>query len=58
MTYTNKWDEEYSEFEAFMARKELKIINRRMQRGRIKSIEEGNFIATNPPFGYKIEYFK
>ena len=53
---SNEWDEEYSEFEAFMARKELKIINRRMQRGRIKSIEEGNFIATNPPFGYKIEY--
>lgn len=53
---SNEWDEEYSEFEAFMARKELKIITRRMQRGRIKSIEEGNFIATNPPYGYKIEY--
>lgn len=52
----NEFDEEYSEFEAFMARKELKLITRRMQRGRLKSIEEGNFIATNPPFGYKIEY--
>ena len=53
---SNEWDEEYSEFEAFMARKELKLINRRMQRGRLKSIEEGNFIATNAPYGYKIEY--
>ncbi|WP_315166830.1 recombinase family protein [Metaclostridioides mangenotii] len=53
---SNEFDEEYSEFEAFMARKELKLITRRMQRGRIKSIEEGKFVATNPPYGYKIEY--
>jgi len=50
----DEFDEEYSEFEAFMARKELKLINRRMQRGRIKSVEEGNFIATSPPYGYDI----
>lgn len=50
----DEFDEEYSEFEAFMARKELKIITRRMQRGRIKSIEEGNYIGTYAPFGYKI----
>lgn len=49
----NEWDEEYSEFEAFMARKELKLITRRMQRGRIKSVEEGKFIASKPPYGYK-----
>ena len=53
---SNEFDEEYSEFEAFMARKELKLITRRMQRGRIKSIEEGKFVATNPPYGYKIKY--
>jgi len=29
----DEFDEEYSEFEAFMARKELKIINRRVQSG-------------------------
>lgn len=52
----NEFDEEYSEFEAFMARKELKLITRRMQRGRIKSVEEGKFIATSAPFGYKFEY--
>lgn len=52
----DEFDEEYSEFEAFMARKELKIINRRLQRGRIRSVEEGNYIATLPPYGYKIHY--
>ena len=52
----NEWDEEYSEFEAFMARKELKLITRRMQRGRIKSVEEGKFIASHSPFGYKFTY--
>ncbi|WP_225434119.1 recombinase family protein [Peribacillus tepidiphilus] len=51
----DEWDEEYSEFEAFMARKELKIITRRLQRGRIASVEAGNYIATNPPFGYVIK---
>jgi site-specific DNA recombinase len=49
---TDEFDEEYSEFEAFMARKELKLITRRMQRGRIKSIEEGNYIGAYAPFGY------
>lgn len=53
---SNEFDEEYSEFEAFMARKELKLITRRMQRGRIKSVEEGKFIGSNAPFGYKFEY--
>lgn len=51
----DEWDEEYSEFEAFMARKELKIITRRLQGGRIRSVEEGNYIATRPPYGYLIK---
>lgn len=50
----DEWDEEYSEFEAFMARKELKIITRRMQGGRIRSAQEGNYIASRPPYGYSI----
>ncbi len=50
----DEFDEEYSEFEAFMARKELKIINRRLQRGRVRSIEEGNYLSPLPPFGYEI----
>lgn len=52
---SDEWDEEYSEFEAFMARKELKLITRRMQRGRIKSVEEGKFIGSSAPYGYKTE---
>ncbi|MCC8435426.1 recombinase family protein [Brevibacillus sp. M2.1A] len=52
----NEFDEEYSEFEAFMARKELKIITRRLQSGRIRSVEEGNYIGTRPPYGYNIFY--
>jgi site-specific DNA recombinase len=51
----DEWDEEYSEFEAFMARKELKIITRRLQGGRIRSVEEGNYIGTRPPYGYEIK---
>lgn len=48
----NEMDEEYSEFEAFMARKELKIINRRLQRGRVRSVMDGNYIGTYAPYGY------
>lgn len=50
----DEFDEEYSEFEAFMARKELKIITRRLQRGRLLSIEKGNYLGTYPPYGYTI----
>ena len=52
----DEFDEEYSEFEAFMARKELKLITRRMQRGLIKSIEDGNYLYRLPPYGYDIFY--
>jgi site-specific DNA recombinase len=45
-------DEEWSEFEAFMARRELKTINKRLQRGRLMAVQEGKFIAAHPPFGY------
>ncbi len=37
-----------------MARKELKIITRRMQRGRVASVEAGNCLGTHAPFGYDI----
>jgi site-specific DNA recombinase len=50
----NEFDEEYSEFEAFMARKELKIINRRLQQGRLRSVEEGNYLGSVPPYGYQL----
>ncbi|AVP54487.1 site-specific recombinase [Clostridium tetani] len=55
---SNDFDEEYTEFEAFMSRKELKMINRRMQGGRVRSVEDGNYIATNPPLGYDIHWIK
>ncbi len=45
-------DEDYSEFEALMARKELRIIKRRLLRGRIQTVKEGGYLA-NPPYGYK-----
>jgi site-specific DNA recombinase len=52
----NEIDEEYSEFETFMARKELKTITRRLQGGRVRSVEDGNYIGTYAPYGYKLEY--
>lgn len=52
----NEMDEEMTEFKAFFARRELKTINRRMQGGRVRSVEEGNYIATNAPLGYDIAF--
>lgn len=54
----NEMDEEITEFKTFFSRRELKTINRRMQGGRVRSVEEGNYIATNPPFGYDITFIK
>lgn len=45
-------DEEWTEFEAFMARRELKIITRRLQRGRRMSAACGKSISRRPPYGY------
>lgn len=49
----DEFDEEYTEFGMFMARKELKMINRRLQRGRMASVESGNYIGNKPPYGYR-----
>ncbi|KRU24048.1 recombinase [Clostridium sporogenes] len=49
-------DEDYFEFESFMGRKEYKMIKKRMQGGRVRSIEDGNYIATNAPYGYDISH--
>lgn len=51
----NEFDEEYSEFEAFMSRKEYKMINKRLQRGILHSVREGNYNSPRPPFGYVIK---
>lgn len=50
----NDLDEDYGEFEAFMSRKEYKMIKKRLQGGRIASVNEGNYIATRAPYGYDI----
>lgn len=49
---SNEFDEEYFEFGLFMSRREYKTINRRIQRGRIASVQEGKYIAGTPPLGY------
>ncbi len=48
----NDLDETYSEFESFMARQELKLIKRRLQRGVRRTAEEGGFLSL-PPYGYQ-----
>lgn len=48
----NELDEEYTEFQSFFARRELKTITRRMRQGLNKTIQEGGYIA-NAPYGYK-----
>lgn len=48
----DEMDEEWTEFEAFMARRELKIITRRLQRGRRLSAAGGKSVSRRPPYGY------
>lgn len=45
-------DEEQVEFKAFFARRELKRITKRMQGGRVDSVNEGAYIGTWEPYGY------
>lgn len=47
-------DEEYMEFELFMSRREYKMIRKRMERGKLQSVIEGNYIGTYRPYGYEI----
>lgn len=50
----NEYDEEYFEFGLFMSRREYKTITRRMQRGILQSVKEGNYVGSLPPYGYDI----
>lgn len=50
----NEFDEEYFEFGLFMSRREYKTIRRRMQRGLLEAIKEGNYVGSLPPYGYDI----
>lgn len=49
----NEFDEEYFEFGLFMSRREYKTINRRLQRGRIASVNEGKYVGGTAPYGYE-----
>lgn len=49
----NEFDEEYFEFGLFMSRREYKTINRRLQRGRLMSVQEGKYIGGTAPYGYR-----
>lgn len=49
----NEFDEEYFEFGLFMSRREYKVINRRLQRGRNASVKEGKYLGSKAPYGYK-----
>lgn len=45
--------EEHTEFQAFLARREFKLINRRLQMGRLAAAREGRFISPTAPYGYR-----
>ncbi|NCB52198.1 MAG: recombinase family protein [Clostridia bacterium] len=49
---SDEMDEELTEFKAFMARREYKMIRKRMRRGLMQTIEAGGYVA-NPPYGYQ-----
>ena len=49
----NEFDEDFFDISAFFARKELKMIKRRLNRGKIASLREGNYIGAATPYGYK-----
>ncbi len=49
----NEFDEEYFEFGLFMSRREYKTTRRRLERGRIASVQEGNFVGNVAPYGYR-----
>lgn len=49
----NEFDEEYFEFGLFMSRREYKTITRRLQSGRLASVNEGKYVANQSAYGYK-----
>lgn len=57
----NEFDEEYFEFGLFMSRREYKTIKRRLNAGRVSSVQEGKYCGNKPPYGYrrvKLEHTK
>ncbi len=54
----NEDDSDYFEFGLFMSRREYKIINKRLSRGRLSSVNEGKFVGSVCPYGYDKEKLK
>ena len=50
----NSDDAEYMEFELFMSRREYKMINKRMNRGKLQCIVEGEYMSTYRPYGWEV----
>lgn len=50
----NHDDLEYMEFELFMSRREYKMINKRMQRGKLQEIIDGNYMSSYRPYGWNV----
>ena len=50
---SNDADEDYFEFGLFMSRQEYRMINKRLNRGRMASLNEGKYIAGAAPYGYE-----
>lgn len=50
----NEFDQEYFEFGLFMSRREYKTIKRRLEAGKLQSVQEGNYIASAPPYGFVV----
>lgn len=48
----NEDDEDFFEFNLFMARKEYKQIKKRLQRGRLSSVLAGKYCGSIAPYGY------
>lgn len=49
----NEMDEDFFEFSLFMSRQEYKMINKRLNRGRMASLDEGKYIGGTAPYGYE-----
>ena len=50
----NSDDAEYMEFELFMSRREYKMINKRMNRGKLQCIVEGEYMSSYRPYGWDV----
>ncbi len=48
----NDMDDQMAEFKTFLSRQEWRLIRNRMQRGLMRSIQEGCYVA-NAPYGYR-----